>query len=205
MQMQRLWPWLLLATLGWIHWLLTKQPAAVDPGPGVLVQTAPVQRELQVAKPIQLDQDYVLTLLAEYSVRARVLARMDYRFDAGAGLSPMDLALGWGRMSDSAVLEQIDIEQSVRYYTWRVEEFPIPREEIQRSSANTHVIPANAQVRQQLKQVAQGHVVELQGYLVEANRADGFRWRSSLRRDDTGAGACELLLVESVSISSEFQ
>jgi hypothetical protein len=42
--------------------------------------------------------------------------------------------------------------------------------------------------------------VSLRGQLVDAVRADGFTWRTSLRRDDTGAGACELLLVESAAI-----
>jgi hypothetical protein len=41
--------------------------------------------------------------------------------------------------------------------------------------------------------------VIVRGYLVEARGADGWRWRSSLTREDTGAGACELIWVESVS------
>lgn len=205
MQAQRLWPLYLLVAAGFVHWLITKPPSAVEPGPGVLVRTEPVQLALDQDQVIDLDGVHRLTPLARYRVRARVLSRADYRFDDGASLSPMDLALGWGRMSDSAVLEQIDISQSVRYYSWRVSEFPIPRQEIERSSANTHLIPANARVLEQLRQIAQGHVVELSGYLVAAERDDGFIWRSSLTRNDTGAGACELLLVEEVKISSSSQ
>jgi len=29
---------------------------------------------------------------------------------------------------------------------------------------------------------------------------DGFAWRSSLTREDTGAGACELVYVESAAL-----
>jgi hypothetical protein len=32
--------------------------------------------------------------------------------------------------------------------------------------------------------------------LVEADGRDGWKWRSSLTRDDTGDGACELMWVE---------
>ena len=198
MSLQRTWPLLLLVAAGFVHWLLTRQPSAVDPGPGVLVKSVPEQREVVKAKTIKY-QEFELTPLASYRLRARVLSRMDYRWDEGAALSPIDLALGWGRMSDSSVLEQIEIEQSVRFYSWRVQDFPIPRREIERSSANTHLIPATDLIDRQLRKIAQGQVVELSGYLVEASREDGFHWRSSLTRDDTGAGACELFLVEEVS------
>jgi hypothetical protein len=50
-----------------------------------------------------------LTSLASFDIRARVLARERYRFDRAADLSPIDLALGWGRMSESAVLDQLKI------------------------------------------------------------------------------------------------
>jgi len=43
-------------------------------------------------------------------------------------------------------------------------------------------------------------VIALHGRLIEAQRSDGWHWRSSLRRDDTGAGACELVLVDAVEI-----
>src|SRR6185437_4176759 len=77
-----------------------------------------------------------------------------YRFDAGAALVPEDFALGWGRMSDSAVLQQIDITQSARFYYWSVRQFPIPRREIETHSANMHLIPADAGVRRALAHLA---------------------------------------------------
>ena len=61
-----------------------------------------------------------------------------------------------------------------------------------------HVIPADKQVARDLDKVRQGSLIRLQGKLVEARRSDGFHWRSSLTREDTGAGACELILVESI-------
>ena len=67
-----------------------------------------------------------------------------------------------------------------------------------RGSANMHLIPADSNVRRQLKHVRAGNVVHLRGYLVNARRADGFTWNSSLTRNDTGAGACELFYVASV-------
>src|SRR5690606_3016171 len=137
-----------------------------------------------------------VTPLHDFSIQARVLGVETYRFDQEASLSPVDLALGWGPMSDSQVLEHIDISQSGRFYFWRARTLPVPQRDIERSSANMHMIPADKSIESRLKSVREGQVVRIEGWLVEARSTDGFTWRSSLTRADTGAGACELAFVE---------
>jgi len=139
--------------------------------------------------------------LAKFSLSARVLSRADYGWDAGASLVPVDLALGWGRMSDSAVLDKIEISQSGRFYFWHVSEFPIPENEIIESSANMHLIPADASTQRAIERTRIGDVVTFDGYLVEANGPNGYKWTSSLTRSDSGAGACELVWVEHFDIA----
>ena len=141
-----------------------------------------------------------ITPLQSFEIEARILSTKYYTFDRGADLSPVDLALGWGRMSDEAVLKKIEISQSGRFYYWRVNEFPIPRKEIETHSANMHLVPANSQIESLLKNVKPGQVVRIQGDLIQANAADGWHWKSSLSRNDTGAGACELVWVKSFSV-----
>ena len=51
-----------------------------------------------------------------------------------------------------------------------------------------------------LDHVVEGSIVQLRGYLVAVQAADGWRWRSSLSRDDTGGGSCELVFVEYASV-----
>ena len=134
--------------------------------------------------------------LAGFSIDARVLSREDYVFGREAELSPTDLALGWQRMREDAVLSQLDISQSSRWYQYRWQgDAPLPPDEIARSSANMHLIPSDGRVAQQLRDVRRGDRVRVDGWLVEASTADGWRWRSSLTRDDSGAGACELIYV----------
>ena len=191
--------WLMIVAAVALALHLWLREEVVEQPPGILAPEAPRQVDLAGAAPVAHD-DYRLQPLARFELKARVLGRESYRFDRGADLAPVDLALGWGPMSDSAVLEHIDISQSGRFYFWRVSEFPIPREAIERHSANMHLIPANVSVERALGRVAQGDVVSLRGQLVEASSADGFTWRSSLSRDDTGQGACELIWVESLAI-----
>ncbi len=162
---------------------------------GVVAPGAP--RQVDIAHGAQLRRgDVTLVTRAHVDITARVLAREHYAHDDGASLAPEDLALGWGRMSDSAVLAHIEISQSRRFYYWRAANYPIPRREIETSSANMHMIPADDDVRRQLQQLRTGQLVHIEGFLVDARRPDGWRWKTSLSRNDIGASACELVFVE---------
>ena len=195
--MKKLYLVLVLCLIGvWWHW----QERPVVHGPGVLAPSEPWQKNTRGKAAQFQKEDYDIEVLASFSLEARVILKEDYRFDAGAALSPVDLALGWGRMSDSEVLAYFDFSQRNRFYYWQVNEFPIPRREIESSSANMHMIPATPTVERRLKEIRPGNIVKLEGYLVEARRDDGWRWRSSLTRNDTGDGACELVWVESLKI-----
>lgn len=185
---------LLIALLGGVHWWRHRP---IEHAAGVLAPEAPTQIDLDEGATLRRGDVSLLTR-ARFELTARVLSREDYRFDAGASLAPIDLALGWGRMSDSAVLSQVQISQENRFYHWHVDHFPIPRREIEQSSANMHMIPADDTARRELESVRPGEVIHLEGFLVDASRPDGWRWHTSMTRDDTGNGACELVYVESV-------
>jgi hypothetical protein len=187
-----------VASLVLLGVLKHRQHTAVDPGPGVLAAAAPEQVDLDHGAQLQKG-DTTLTTRARFDITARVLSRKNYG-GADGELVPLDLAMGWGRMSDSDVLQHIDISQSGRFYYWHVQQFPIPRREIETSSANMHMIPADTDVKNQLEQVRTGEVVHLEGFLVDASRPGGWHWRTSMTRDDTGAGACELIYVERVDV-----
>ncbi|TYT75635.1 hypothetical protein [Desulfobotulus mexicanus] len=163
--------------------------------PGVIIPDSPVQHENVLPSAFDFN-GYRLTPLAHFEMTGRVLARKRYRTDRESDLAPVDLALGWGRMSDTAVLEKIKITQSGRWYRWRTDNFPIPRKEIESSSANMHLIPADTHVKNRVLAAREGDIVRFSGYLVRADAPDGWRWISSLTRTDTGDGACEVVYVK---------
>ena len=186
-----------LAVFGAARWAMHRP---IEHSPGELVADEPQQTDPTDRTTVQ-HGDFKLTPLADFSVEARVLSRHDYSLGIESELSPTDFALGWRRMSDSAVIDRLDIEQSARFYTYHwADAPPIPADEIVRSSANMHLVPADSNVESDLGRVRTGDVIALHGRLIEARRSDGWHWRSSLRRDDTGAGACELVLVDAVEI-----
>jgi hypothetical protein len=63
-----------------------------------------------------------------------------------------------------------------------------------------HMVPATGDIDRQLKSVKTGQMVRFKGYLIEVQGADGWRWRSSLTRDDAGNHACELVWVEEFEV-----
>ena len=167
--------------------------------PGILTPNQPIQRKIANAEPFDF-KGYRITPLAFFEIEARVLSRERYRRGREADLSPIDLALGWGPMSAQEVIDQLQISQSNRYYRWRTDRLPIPAPVIASHSANMHIIPAADPIENKLMKIREGHVVRLGGYLIQANAQDGWRWRSSLTRSDTGGGACELIFVDRISV-----
>lgn len=172
-------------------------------GPGVLAPNAPVQTA-RGEVPLLRQGDYLIEPLARFEVEARVLGAKRYRRGRESELSPVDLALGWGPMSDEAVLDHLDISQSRRFYRWQARTLPIPRQEISRNSANMHLIPATDEVRAALLKVRPGEIVRFSGYLVQIRADDGWYWRSSLTRNDVGGGACEVVWVEYLASFESF-
>ncbi|MDK2776567.1 MAG: hypothetical protein KYX62_02805 [Pseudomonadota bacterium] len=178
--------WLLLALIavaGW--WWYT--PPALEP-----LQQQGDQLTIGEYRITPLQDNFVLT--------ARILSRQDYRIGREADLSPLDLALGWGPMAEPDIYAQFRIRQANRWYFWRAESLPIPQRQVETHSANMHMVPADRRVAAQLQTLQAHQLIEIQGKLIRADAADGWHWISSLTRDDTGNGACELVLVENVRV-----
>ena len=167
--------------------------------PGILAPRQPVQEEISNPEPFDF-KGFRITPLASFEIDARVLSRERYHRGREADLSPIDLALGWGPMSAQEVIDQLEISQSNRYFRWRTDHLPIPAPVIASHSANMHIIPAADPIRSELMKIRKGHIVRLGGYLIQANAPDGWRWRSSLTRSDTGGGACEVVLVNRITV-----
>lgn len=187
----------IFAALTVLVWMVALRPHQIEWSPAISVQSDPAQEETD-RSAWTMPGGIQVQPLAEYEVEARVLSREDYS-DQGSFASPMDLALGWGPMSRQTVIDQLHITQSGRWYhySWKVAP-PIPLQDIITHSANTHIIPATSTVADRLDDIHAGDRVRLKGVLVVLNRQDGWHWRSSLTRNDSGDGACELMWVEKV-------
>lgn len=192
------WIFVGLLLLGTILW--QQSGPITHEGKGQIAPQQPVQTDTE-AGPFKYREAYSIRPLADFQIEARVLSRKRYRMDRPARISPVDLALGWGPMSDDAVLSHLRIWQSGRWFRWRYnKELPIPRQEIEHNAANMHLIPANRRIDRAIKSARPGDIVRFQGHLVKVNAEDGFRWLSSLTRTDVGDGACEVVFVQDFEV-----
>ena len=194
---------LFIISIGILAYLLVRdwEHKPITHPPGVLAATKPVQVNVQATNFAM--HDYQLTKKARFEIRARVLGSERYYLNREADLSPIDLALGWGVMSDQGLLDQLEISQSSRWYRWRYEQsIPVSDQQIIISSSNMHMIPATDFVERSIMKLREGDLVVLQGYLVDVDHESGWRWRTSMTRTDTGAGACEIVYVESVIVET---
>lgn len=166
---------------------------------GAMAPDQPLQVNLRENKEWQVDE-FRFKALAEYKIKARVFSRNTFSVGKESKISPLDLALGWGPMSDQKVIDRIQVTQSNRWYHWKTDSYPIPRNEIMLNSANVHIIPKDRSIEKQFNNVYKGSLIEMKGYLVEVRTDDGWHWISSLRRDDTAGGSCELFWVEELTI-----
>jgi hypothetical protein len=165
-------------------------PAAKDP-----VQTS------ANLPPAFAHERFTIMPLARYAITGVVLHRERYRFDAMAKICPLDLGLAWGPMSIAGVINELKITQRGRFllYEYKSGEGPLEPEEINAHASNNHCLPANAAIRRKLLAVKRHELVSLEGYLVEVTGPENMRWRSSLTRDDTDGGACEIFWVTDVT------
>ena len=169
---------------------------------GVLVDASPSQESTTLAA---FDfEKYELIPRANFYVQAQVLSAERYYFDKESRLSPVDLALGWGPMSDKAVLDQLDIWQEGRWYKWQANNLPISRKQIEINSGNMHMIPANDEIAQTLKEIRIGSVVVIEGLLVDVSNKTGWKWKTSTSRADVGQGACEIVYVTRIETASNY-
>lgn len=165
---------------------------------GILVNEEP---EMEICKTeVFTKNEFSIHTLRKYKIVCRILSKKYYSWDRESCISPVDVAVGWEKMSDNKVLKNIAISQSNRWYNWKTDNFPIPRKEIECSSANVHLIPKDEQIEDEINNIFVGNIVKISGYLVKVTNGENWVWTSSLDRCDTGDGACELFWVEKIEI-----
>lgn len=188
---------LILFVAAWFAYARVSAPPHYPPG--ILIASDPIQRDNPPDRASFSYGKFQLKPLAEFSLEARVLHRKIYRYDRSAALVPVDLAVGWGPMSDQAVLDRLVITQAARFFYYEYQnQPPIPREEIIAHATNLHLIPSTPAIAGQCKSLRNGELIHLSGLLVEATGPEIGTWRSSLSRTDSGNGACELVWVEEI-------
>ncbi len=182
---------------GGFYYYWTTRP--VTHGPGVVAPETPVQKTTYNADKLNF-KDIELTPKAKINLEARVLSIKNYYFDTYSELAPTDIVFGWGPMSDEKNLESLMVRQSDRSFYWEMARPPIEQKQMWQHAANMHLIGSTQAIRDKINSLRQGHLVNIEGYLVNAKSPEGWTLKTSLSRDDLGEGSSELVWINSLTI-----
>ena len=177
---------LAMVAFAFAYYVDTRGPARA---PGVLAPNDPTLTPVAAGAPSYEKLGYRIVPLAAIALEARVLGVQRYYTGRQADLSPLDVVFGWGPLSDSAVLATIDTAQDRREYFWTQYANAPTKRDIERHSANMHLIPADESIERTLKKLRPGHVVKLSGYVVEVYAGDGWKWAGPALGGDAAPGS----------------
>lgn len=167
------------------------------------LQDGPYQRALLTRQSFD-HETWRITPVADYTITARIIGKERYFRDDLAELVPYDLALAWGPAASNDVQAQLSVWQSGRWFFWKTlsAKLPLPRRDLINNMANTHIVILDEDVRAFVAGLSEGDIVTLHGQLVnleeKGNPISGRR--TSILRNDTGAGSCEILLLRAARL-----
>lgn len=171
----------------------------VSQPPGVLAPEPPRVEPVTGKPPVFEHNGHVLTALARFSAHARVLS-LDRYGDRAAKVAPLDIALGWGPLSDSATLKIVDVAQHERGVLHQSYDPKLPDAQAGAFLLNLHVAADDPELQKRLGELRSGNVVRLEGWLVEAVSEDGWRWRGEPRAFDPAMPGT-LLWLQTMDVS----
>ena len=175
----------------------------------------PHQEEAFDKTPIKLLRDgysYLIEPLYLYEVGGIVVSKMNYRFFSiykYNSVFPLDLCLLWGENARKRVFAAptIRFTQDCR---WCWAQWKGKLDFDMHETSNNHLIFAEPGIEARAASLLKGDQVFIKGKLVNVTAAlvgkkgefdpQGFTWKSSVKRNDTGAGACEVIYVEELEI-----
>ena len=168
----------------------------------------PVQNNnVKYVVPIAINEGnyrVILTPKAQYIINAKIVHKKRYHMDWNAGIAPYDFALAWGDLANPKFANEIKYSQGGRWYRFRYgANCAFTQSYIYQHSSNNHLIPANEYIKRVIEELNTGDYVHMEGYLVWLNgfyKKGNVYWKSSLSRNDTGDGSCEVFYVKNITL-----
>lgn len=170
----------------------------------------PVQEAVTSDEPILIETKegrYKLTPKADYQLAGVVVSKETYSYGWEAEIAPVDLAIVWGKLAEPEHGKYVSFSQRNRWYFYEYKpESPLDNSYIISHSSNNHIIPATGNIALALKKIGERDKVILEGFLVNVKgtyKGGRVYWNTSLTRQDTGDGSCELFYVTKAKINTD--
>ena len=186
------------------------RPRAVAHGEAIDVSGEPRQAALPSPGTVPVEvrgKSYLIEKHHRYEISGEVLSIETYNVAFKNEFFDVDLGLIWGPRS-AELKRRYTFNQGGRWLFWSSKD-PVSDDErryITAHISNNHLIPAAGR-RNLVKAVrwpGRGDKVRIAGYLVTIkDPSGGVAASSSISREDSGAGACEVIWVEEIQINDK--
>ena len=173
------------------------------------IDTTKEPYQQNISNPANFYMDYsifTVTPLAKYEISARIVSKRNYTFGWQSRISPLDIVFAWGQIVDDNYSRYVMFNQDSRmYYFNNTNDSPYKPDYIYSHSANSHIIPANKNIKKVINSLSVGQKVLMKGYLVrvDGNVTEGHvMWISSLSRNNQNDRSSEVFYVNKVMIDN---
>lgn len=155
--------------------------------------------------------DYAVDPLYNYTITGVVVSRHDYNPADNDSEKPIryDLCIVWGKnISEKTYLSpDVSFSQGQRFCNYSFHNSPTFYTQ---QISNNHIVTTNGAILDKLQSINPGDEVKISGQLVNLSVSGvdsggskvNSSWKTSTDRKDTGAGACEVIYVDSVDVLS---
>ena len=172
----------------------------------ISVLSQPIQKETIVSEFVvsRKGKELKVIPLADFDINGVVVSTKRYYSGFDAAVVPIDIGIVWGEITKPENIANIYFEQIVRFLRYRITgDLPFGYDYINKNVANIHAVPENKKIKRVLNSINKYDKVHLKGYLIQIESISNknYRRRSSLTRDDTGDGACEVMWINHVKIN----
>ncbi len=150
---------------------------------------------------------FLIDPLADYDISALVVSKKKYFRGIDADIVPLDLGVCWGDVAKPENLKAMRFRQYLRFLVYQIKgNLPFGYDYIGSHAGNIHIVPANKRIRKVALALKKNDKVRLIGHLISIHSMDYkyvYTRSSSLTREDTGDGACEVMWVKKIHVNNK--
>lgn len=146
-------------------------------GPGITAHHGPDIQRVVNEKDITFDGN-TYSPFKKIKATVRVIDKNRYFFDGMSKFSPYDILVGWGEVSDQKNLDYIHYKLKNRDFSFKKTRLPLDYNVIKNSTELWHMVSSTEEIEKRLFSLRDGHIITLEGYLVDVNTKEGLSWNS---------------------------
>ncbi|MEX0844572.1 MAG: hypothetical protein WD022_04795 [Balneolaceae bacterium] len=150
----------------------------VNHGPGITAKEEPSIKRLTWQEPFSF-KGATLTPKKLIEGEVRIIKRKRYFFDRFSKYSPVDAVVGWNQLSDQRNLDYIYFTLSNRGFELDLTRPPLELSTIYGESDFWHLIPSTSSIDEKLKMLRNGHIIKIEGILVDLKDDISFEYKTS--------------------------